>query len=155
MKILGMNNSEKGASAVEFALVLPLLLTLLFGTVEFGLLMYDKAVLTNACREGARFGILSATTRNSEQDIKDMVKDYTDSNLITFGDAATEPVVTILWKKKGDDWTIPQASFTGQNFSDDLKVETTYQYNYLFMDNVINALIGGTNLRAQAIMKYE
>ena len=140
MKILGMNNSEKGASAVEFALVLPLLLTLLFGTIEFGLLMYDKAMLTNACREGARFGIISASPRKTPDEITTVINQYCASNLITFG-AATTPGVSV--------------SSTGQNFGDDLTVTATYQYSFLFMDNVINALIGGTNLSAQAIMKYE
>ena len=140
MKILGMNNSEKGASAVEFALVLPLLLTLLFGTVEFGLLMYDKAVLTNACREGARFGIVQASPRNTDTDIKDVVKGYCEDYLITFG-ADIAPVVTPL--------------FTTQNFGDNLTVTATYKYEFIFMDNVINALIGGTNLSSRATMKYE
>ena len=51
-------SSQKGASAVEFALVLPLLMLILFGIIEFGLLMYNKAMITNASREGARRGIV-------------------------------------------------------------------------------------------------
>jgi hypothetical protein len=48
-------NSASGASAVEFAIVLPLLLTLLFGVVEFGrgMAAYQEAV--TASREAARF----------------------------------------------------------------------------------------------------
>ena len=49
---------EEGASAIEFALVLPLLLVLVFGIIEFSILFYDKAMLTNASREGARVGIV-------------------------------------------------------------------------------------------------
>ncbi len=48
--------SENGASAVEFALVLPLLLVLVFGIIEFSIFLYDKAVITNASREGAQAG---------------------------------------------------------------------------------------------------
>ena len=50
--------SESGASAVEFALVLPLLMLILFGIIEFGLALYRQAILTNASREGARLGIV-------------------------------------------------------------------------------------------------
>ena len=50
--------SQRGASAVEFALILPLLIVLTFGIIEFGLLMYNQQVLTNAAREGARYGIV-------------------------------------------------------------------------------------------------
>ncbi|HKK00735.1 MAG TPA: TadE/TadG family type IV pilus assembly protein, partial [Desulfuromonadales bacterium] len=52
---------ERGASAVEFALVLPLLLVILFGIIEFGFILYDKAMITNASREGARAGIVLYT----------------------------------------------------------------------------------------------
>ncbi len=48
--------NQSGSAAVEFALVLPLLLLVLFGTIEFGILMYDQSVITNAAREGARWG---------------------------------------------------------------------------------------------------
>jgi hypothetical protein len=48
---------QKGAAAVEFAVVLPLLVLLLFGSIEFGLLLYNQEVITNASREGARAGI--------------------------------------------------------------------------------------------------
>ena len=46
--------SESGASAVEFALLLPVLMMILFGIIEFGLALYRQAILTNASREGAR-----------------------------------------------------------------------------------------------------
>lgn len=48
--------TEQGAVAVEFALVLPLLVMLLLGITTAGL-SYTRAIgLTNAVREGARFG---------------------------------------------------------------------------------------------------
>ncbi len=47
--------SNRGVAAVEMALVTPLLLVLLFGIIEFGAVLYNKAVITNASREGARF----------------------------------------------------------------------------------------------------
>ena len=50
--------SQKGAAMVEFALILIPLIILTFGLIEFGLLMYNQQVLTNAAREGARYGIV-------------------------------------------------------------------------------------------------
>jgi Flp pilus assembly protein TadG len=49
-------HDESGASAVEFALVLPLLLILVFGTITGGMLYNEQLTLTQAAREGARFG---------------------------------------------------------------------------------------------------
>ena len=45
---------ERGASAVEFALVLPFLLLLIGGIVDFGRFFYTQNIVVNAAREGAR-----------------------------------------------------------------------------------------------------
>lgn len=46
--------NQRGGAAVEFALVLPILLALLFGTVQFGWLVNNYVTLTNAASLGAR-----------------------------------------------------------------------------------------------------
>lgn len=51
--------NERGVVAAEFAIVLPLLLLILLGTMEFGMMMYGREVVTNATREGARYGIVA------------------------------------------------------------------------------------------------
>lgn len=45
---------QKGAAAVEFAIVLPLLMTLLFGIIEMGFVMNRWITVTHAAREGVR-----------------------------------------------------------------------------------------------------
>lgn len=45
---------QEGASAVEFALIVPVLLLLIFGIIEFGLMYHDYLAITHAAREGAR-----------------------------------------------------------------------------------------------------
>jgi Flp pilus assembly protein TadG len=54
--------AERGAAAVEFALVLPLLLLLAFGIIDFGYMVNRAAVVNNAARDGAREGSLHATS---------------------------------------------------------------------------------------------
>ncbi|HXF71898.1 MAG TPA: TadE family protein [Actinomycetota bacterium] len=46
---------ERGAAAVEFAIVATLLFMLIFGIINFGLLWSQKNVYVGAAREGARF----------------------------------------------------------------------------------------------------
>lgn len=46
--------SERGAAAVEFAFVVPILLALLLGTIEFGRAYNTQISLTHAARETAR-----------------------------------------------------------------------------------------------------
>jgi uncharacterized protein (UPF0333 family) len=45
---------ERGAAAVEFALVLPILMLIIFGIVDFGRMLNAQITLTEAAREGAR-----------------------------------------------------------------------------------------------------
>ena len=47
-----------GAATVEAALIMGLLLMILLGTLEFGLLFSAKYAITNAAREGARYGVI-------------------------------------------------------------------------------------------------
>jgi Flp pilus assembly protein TadG len=47
-------DSERGAVAVEFAILLPLLLMLVLGTMEFGRAYNAQITLTNAARDGVR-----------------------------------------------------------------------------------------------------
>jgi Flp pilus assembly protein TadG len=48
------HGSERGAAAVEFAILLPLLLMLVLGTIEFGRAYNAQITLTNAARDGVR-----------------------------------------------------------------------------------------------------
>lgn len=47
---------EAGASLVEFALILPLLLLLVFGIISFGLIFHAKLSITDGAREAGRYG---------------------------------------------------------------------------------------------------
>ncbi|MFP5377848.1 MAG: TadE/TadG family type IV pilus assembly protein [Acidimicrobiia bacterium] len=51
-----VERGERGAALVEFALILPLFLTLVLGMFSGGLAYSRKITLTNAAREGARYG---------------------------------------------------------------------------------------------------
>jgi Flp pilus assembly protein TadG len=55
------SRSQRGAAAVEFALLVPLLLMLVFGIVDFGFMMNRNTMLANAAREGVRAASLGGT----------------------------------------------------------------------------------------------
>jgi hypothetical protein len=48
-------NKFPAQSLIEFALVLPILLLLIFGAIDFGRMFFIKIALTNAAREGANY----------------------------------------------------------------------------------------------------
>ena len=49
---------DRGAAAVEFALVLPVLLLIIFGIIDFGRMLYTKITLTQAAQAAARAGAI-------------------------------------------------------------------------------------------------
>jgi len=68
---------------VEFALVLPLLLIVLFFVVDFGVGFTRWIQITNAAREGARCGAVGADAPEITQRVV-----YTSNNLVTAGDVS-------------------------------------------------------------------
>ncbi len=56
IKKLSFFRKEKAQTMVEFALVFPVLLVITYGIIEFGRMVFIYAEVTNAAREGARYG---------------------------------------------------------------------------------------------------
>jgi hypothetical protein len=131
--------NQKGTTAVELAIVLSLLLTLIFGIIEFSLFMFNRQVITNAAREGARAGIIARPVRLSDDQIKAVVVNNGAQHLITFGD----DVLT------ADDIVIPDRCL---QFQCDLEVQVNYEYEFLFLSNLE---IGPINLQATSVMQME
>ena len=139
--------NQKGASAVEFAIVLPLLVVFIFGIIEFGILFYDKAVVTNASREGARAGIVfQPDPRVDITEIENVVLNYCGNWLITFGSSA------------GPSITVPSGACA--NSGDELAVTVTYQYEFLVLPDFLTNFFSGsmpgtTDLSAVTRMRCE
>lgn len=53
---------ERAAAALEFALVMPLLLAFLFGIIAFGVIFAQHLALGNSARQVARFGVVEGRT---------------------------------------------------------------------------------------------
>jgi Flp pilus assembly protein TadG len=91
-------NGDRGAALVELALVVPLLLVLIAGIVDFGFAFQRYEVITNAAREGAR---LSSLTGYDDAFVQERVRDYvkkalnlSDSTLDTVMPAANCVIVS-------------------------------------------------------------
>ena len=67
---------HKGQSVVEFALVLPLFLFIMFGVIYIGMMFHDYITLSNIARSSAREAATSAT-----YDYGDIAKYYRDNQL--------------------------------------------------------------------------
>src|SRR5687767_1529350 len=73
---------QRGAAAVEFALVLPLLMALVLGAIDFGYYFFVDQIVTNAAREGARAGTLH------EEDDDDSARDDAEATAENYLDRA-------------------------------------------------------------------
>jgi Flp pilus assembly protein TadG len=94
MKIRTFAGSEKAAALVEFAIVLPILLLIVFGIVDFGRALYTANNLTSAVREGARLASTQispdATVAAQKTAVSNAVKAY----VVAFGGNAGAPTVS-------------------------------------------------------------
>jgi Flp pilus assembly protein TadG len=68
---------ESGATAVEFVLILPLLLALIIGLIDFGRIGFVQVSVTAASREGARFSSLYSSGITNIQTLNDFVQNST------------------------------------------------------------------------------
>jgi len=77
------NGSSRGQTLVEFALVLPIIVILLFGIIDFGLMLNHRITLQHAVREGARYGMVTADCAAIQQRTADRAGDSIDPGDVT------------------------------------------------------------------------
>lgn len=113
---IGRGRRERGQSLVETAVVLPILLLLVAAVVDFGRAFDAYIVLTNAAREGARFGSVKPTL--TEGEVKQIVVDdvlgsgtnithmggFTADNVTVEGQTAKSEVVKVTVTYEFDLW---------------------------------------------------
>jgi len=86
MRNMKKTRKERGVELLEFALVLPFLLLLLVGTIEFGRAFYSYHILSKAVRDGARY---LATSRISSTGTVDATAESKTRNLVVYGTTDT------------------------------------------------------------------
>jgi Flp pilus assembly protein TadG len=148
MKISKFWKNQSGVAAVEMAIIAPLLILLALGSFEFGLLVYNKQVITNACREGARAGIVRpGPDFSTDLELKDIVKNYCNMRLIDFGGNNT--------LTDGDIILNPSGSRSSANFGDEFSVKITYDHKLAVPSLFLPPSITTITLRSLALMKME
>ena len=127
--------TEKGQSLVEFALVVPMLLILVFGIAEFGRAWMTKNILTGAAREASRLAVVNIPyggKLNAEN----------RANQILTSASITGATVTV---------DIPDTEYS--------TVKTTISYNLVAITPVMRIISSGSNgeiqLTSSASMRKE
>lgn len=135
-----LSRSQKGQALVEFALVVPLLLILVFGIIEFGMLWKSQQVLTDAAREGARSAVV-ADPDVSEADVYQVVYDALDR-----GAVACEDCVDI----QPENFKTAMVS-TGSPIT----VSIEYTYEFIVFDRLVKWTAGDITLNTSSVMRKE
>jgi Flp pilus assembly protein TadG len=101
-RFIKQHDGERGAAAVEFALVVSLLLVIVFGIVAFGRVYSELEVMESAAREGAR----AAAVRTPDQivaAVNDAAAPYSVDNTpaanIVCDEATVGERVTVSWNQ--------------------------------------------------------
>jgi Flp pilus assembly protein TadG len=121
---------------IEFALILPVIMILIFGALELSRAMTVQQVLTNAVREGAREGIVVTATTT---DVIDRV-----NQVLSAGDV--DPEVTVI--------TVSPASIESANSGDDVTVRVEVPFDNVSWFPTPRFLIDYT-MRSECIMRHE
>jgi len=129
---------DRGAAAVEFALVLPILLLLVFGIIDFGRALNAQLTITQAAREGVRLAALG----------------YPAAEVQARADAAAPEL-------SGVSVTIAASCPPGAGPTADAQVNVSYSFSFITPVGAIAGIFGGGGfgspiiLTAQGVMPCE
>ena len=87
-----LRGRDRGAAAVEFALILPLLVVLVFGITEFGRAYFVQTTLSGAARDGVRVMAL----QNNQSAARTSVKSAAASLSLTDAQISVLPATCVV-----------------------------------------------------------
>jgi Flp pilus assembly protein TadG len=137
-----LNINENGQTIIEFALIAIFFFMILFGIIEFALLMFNQQVITNAAREGARFGVVARPVdfKVTKSDVVTETEFFAQNHVVSF--APNNFSVNAVFN---DDISQDQCN----EFQQKLEVTVGYDYSFLILPMVTR------NIEARAIMLCE
>ncbi len=133
-----------GQAVVEFALILPLFMLLVFGTLEFGRAYYDLHLITNAARGGARVGSLPGKV---EADVTSAVNSSMDSV------GLHEPWTTTV-AVKDKTGTARAGGLVDAQEGDTVNVTVSYVFS-IFSGHILPGVNSSLTLRGRCTFRHE
>ena len=156
MRIESITKDQSGSTAVEFGIILPVLILILFGIIELSIFLFNQQMITNASREGARAGIVARPDRFQEDDAVDVeavVNDWADG-VVTFGDTDLPDANVEILDNDTNSFKNIHSSISEPCilFECPLRVTVTYSHEFF----VLSMLgFGPRTLSAQTTMRME
>jgi Flp pilus assembly protein TadG len=98
---MGIARNERGQTAVEFALVAPILIVLVLAIIQVGVAFHDYVTITDAARAGARKAIVARLSGGNLTDAQQAVRNSASGlNQAKLGVSVTDPTDP-TWKTSG------------------------------------------------------
>jgi Flp pilus assembly protein TadG len=148
--ILRFLGRTKGAVAVEFAVIGTLFLLLVAGVIDFGHAFYMKQAITNASREGARYGITYTTNasgvRVAPNALSPTIKNYILTKYLTSG---------LLPDDANPSVTLGGAGYTTGTKGAPLEVTVTATKTWFMVSGFVPGLGDQKTLGAKTVMLCE
>jgi len=135
------SHRQRGASAVELALLLPLLILMIDGVVEMGLLMHNQSVLISGTQQAARAGMAAGPAKLQPVEIGNLALSYIQANLMAVA-THTVPLVEVV-----------QAPVPA--FGLPLQVSASYEFQGFLVTGFLSALQGPQAMTATTVMYNE
>jgi len=145
---------HRGTQILEFAFLLPFFLLIIFLIIDFGFLVYNKAIITNASREAARRSTVLTATPWSAATVAAVACNFARNSLIstrsgtrtTTCSGTADPVIVVL----NPNGNVPP------NFNDPITVQITYVYSgFLTSTTTLLLRVNPWTLIASTRMNHE
>lgn len=139
---------QHGMIAVEFAVLVPVFLLLLFGIVDFGHAFYMDQIITTASREGARYGTRYQTSADGRHLPPNSLNPSIANWIITKYASLLPGDCNLAVTPGGPGYT---SGFAG----DDITITVNARKNWFVINGLIPSLGSYKNLSATTVMKCE
>jgi Flp pilus assembly protein TadG len=140
-----LRRCRRGAALIEFVIVVSLLILMLFGIIEVGLLFKDQATISQAAREAARSAAVGSSTTTAKNRAVNTAAGIT---------LATSNVTLEKSTDNGSTWTTLGDSGSNNDAVAGNLIRATVTYNHSLVTSLIYT--GGTKtLTAKMIMRRE
>ena len=122
---------QKGQSALEFLLVLPIFVVAFLLVVDLGMLMYQFVSISNAVREGARYGAINCGDGScTDNEVKSRVIARSGGVLVESPEHQQQ--IKVDWLDKND-----PPNFSAYDRGDSVVVSVNHPYEFMFFPGSI------------------
>jgi Flp pilus assembly protein TadG len=148
----------KGAVMVEFAVTCLVFLLIISGIIDLGLAFYVDQVITNASREGARYGVVYVTDASGNRVAPANFSSANTPPRTTISNYVQNNYLASSYLPSGCNPQVPTptgAGYTSGNMGDPLQVKVTATYHWIVLGHFIPGLGSTKTLSATTVMLLE